>query len=296
MGTRLTGRMEIFRPLAYRPDDLVPHTGDLNYAGVARLRDGVSIERARAELAAVEKAVDSQIAGESWAIVPIVTPLQQKMTGDVRQSLIVIMAGCGRGATGALRQPGELVAVARPPAGPASLPFERRWGASRWQLATQSLAETSVIAALGGGLGILLAYLGMQRLLAAAPIDLPRLRDVSVDGRVLLFALGISALTALLFGILPALRTASSDAPYETLKSTNYANAGGPMGFASAQSAGGFRGRPVRRATGYRGIVSGELRPVDHDSARLRYRARARRRYRPAVDEIHGKRGCDALL
>jgi len=72
--------------------------------------------------------------------------------------------------------------------------------------------------------------LGLDQLLAAAPVDLPRLRDVSVDGRVLVFALGISAITALLFGILPALRIASSGAPYETLKSTSYANTGGPSG------------------------------------------------------------------
>lgn len=75
-----------------------------------------------------------------------------------------------------------------------------------------------------------MAFLGLKQLLAAAPVDLPRLRDVSVDGRVLIFALAISAFTAVLFGILPALRSASSGAPYETLKSTNYANAGGPSG------------------------------------------------------------------
>jgi predicted permease len=66
--------------------------------------------------------------------------------------------------------------------------------------------------------------------LAAAPVELPRLSSISVDGRVLLVALGISAITALLFGILPALHSASSGAPYETLKSTSYANAGGPAG------------------------------------------------------------------
>jgi predicted permease len=87
-----------------------------------------------------------------------------------------------------------------------------------------------VLAALGGGLGVVFAFLGLRPLLAAAPIDLPRLRDVSLDGRVLVFALGISALTALLFGILPALRSASSGATYETLKSNSYANVGGPSG------------------------------------------------------------------
>src|SRR5262249_15208560 len=103
-------------------------------------------------------------------------------------------------------------------------------GASRWQVARQSLAETAILAALGGGFGILLAFAGLRRMLAAMPVDLPRLGSISVDGRVLLFALGISAITAMLFGMLPALHSASSGAPYETLKSTSYANAGGPTG------------------------------------------------------------------
>jgi len=66
--------------------------------------------------------------------------------------------------------------------------------------------------------------------LAAAPVDLPRLRSISVDGSSLLFALALSAATSALFGVLPAVRSASSGAPYETLKSTSYANAGGPSG------------------------------------------------------------------
>jgi predicted permease len=103
-------------------------------------------------------------------------------------------------------------------------------GASRWQVARQSLAETTMLGALGGGLGIVLAFAVVQRMLAAAPVDLPRLGSVSVDGRVLLFALGLSAITSLLFGILPALHSASSGAPYETLKSTSNASAGGPTG------------------------------------------------------------------
>ncbi len=95
LGQRLHGRMEIFRPLAYEPGDIVPHGGDLNFAGIARLRPGVSIERARAELTAAEAAIDAQIGGDSWHIVPAIMPLQQKLTGDVRRSLMVIMAAVG---------------------------------------------------------------------------------------------------------------------------------------------------------------------------------------------------------
>jgi putative ABC transport system permease protein len=228
-GLRLTGRMEMFRPLGYQPDDAVPHGGDLNYAGIARLKPGVTIERARAELAAAEKAMDSAIGGEDWHVAPVMMPLQQKMTGDIRQSLIVLMAAVGAVLLVLCVNLANL-SMSRAAGRARESAIRTALGASRWQLARQSLAETGVLAAVGGGLGIALAFVGLQQLLAAAPFDLPRLRDVSVDGRVLFFALALSAITALLFGILPAMRSASSGAPYETLKSTAYSNAGGPTG------------------------------------------------------------------
>jgi putative ABC transport system permease protein len=228
-GKRLNGGMEMFRPLGYRPDDAVPHGGDLNYAAIARLRPGVSIERARAELTSAEAAMDAQIGASSWKIAPLVTPLQQKLTGDVRQSLIVLLAAVGAVLLVLCVNLANL-SLSRAAGRARESAIRTALGASRWQLARQSLAETGVVALLGGGLGVVCAFWSVQPLLAAAPIDLPRLREVAIDGRVLAFALGLSAITALLFGILPALRSASSGAPYETLKSTNYSNAGGPTG------------------------------------------------------------------
>ena len=229
MGKRLNGQMELFRPLAYRPNQIVPRFGDLNFAAVARLRPGVSIDGARAELAVAEAAIDAQVGGQSWHIVPTIMPLQQKLTGDVRQSLIVLMAAVGAVLAMLCVNLANL-GLSRAAARAREAAIRTALGAGRWQLARQSLAETGVLSVLGGGLGVVFALAGLQRMLAAAPVDLPRLRGVTIDGRVLVFALGISALTALLFGILPALRSASSGAPYETLKSTSYANAGGPAG------------------------------------------------------------------
>jgi len=228
-GQRLNGRMEMFRPLAYRPQDLVPHNGDLNYQAVARLRPAVSTERARAELTSAEAAIDAQSGPDSWQIIPVVTPLQQQLTGDVQQSLIVLMAAVGAVLLVLCVNLANL-SLSRAAGRARESAIRTALGASRWHLARQSLTETALLAAMGGGLGILFAFLGLKELLATAPVDLPRLREVSVDARVLVFALAMSAFTALVFGILPALRTASSLAPYETLKSTSYSNAGGPAG------------------------------------------------------------------
>jgi putative ABC transport system permease protein len=229
MGKRLSGRMEIFRTLAYRPNQIVPQNGNLNFAAIARLGRGVSLERARDELTAVQATLDAQTGATSWHIVPLMAPLQKQLTGDVRQSLIVLMAAVGVVLLVLCVNLANL-SLSRAAGRAREAAIRTALGASRWQLARQSLAETSVLAGLGGGLGVVFAFLGLQRLLAAAPVDLPRLREVAIDGRVMAFALGISALTALLFGILPALRSASSGSPYETLKSTSYANAGGPGG------------------------------------------------------------------
>jgi putative ABC transport system permease protein len=210
-GQRSSANAEMFRPLAYADGDLVPHNGDLNYQTVARLRPGVSLERAYAELASAEEAIDVQSGPDAWKIVPIVTPLQQQLTGDVRPSLIVLMAAVGAvilvlcvnlanlslsRAAGRARESAIRIAI----------------GATRWHLARQSIMETAILAAAGGGLGILAAFGGIRELLAVAPVDLPRLGEVAIDARVLFFAAGLSAVTAVLFGILPALRPASSEA------------------------------------------------------------------------------------
>jgi predicted permease len=147
LGKRLNGRMQMFRPLAYEPDEIVPHIGDLNYAAIARLRPDVSIERARAELTAAEAAIDAQIGGESWHIVPAITPLQQKLTGDVRQSLIVLMSAVGAVLLVLCVNLANL-SLSRAAGRAREAAIRTALGANRWQLARHSLAETGVLAAL----------------------------------------------------------------------------------------------------------------------------------------------------
>jgi putative ABC transport system permease protein len=102
-------------------------------------------------------------------------------------------------------------------------------GAGRAQLVRQTLTESLVLALAGGMLGIALAAWGVQLLLRAAPLDLPRLGEVSVDGRVLGFALLISLVAGVAFGILPALRSAAAH-PQEALKSGSYTTTEGRRG------------------------------------------------------------------
>src|SRR5262249_31407625 len=157
--------------------------------------------------------IDAGTGAQSWHIVPLIEPLQQKVTGDVRQSLIVLMAAVGAVLLVLCVNLANL-SLSRAAGRAREAAIRTAVGAGRCQLGKQWLAETAVLALLGGSLGVAIAFLGLKQLLLAAPVDLPRLRDVSVDGQVLMFALALSVFTAMLFGILPALRSASSGAPY----------------------------------------------------------------------------------
>jgi predicted permease len=222
VGHRLTGRMEIYRPIGYAPDDAVPHDGDLNYAAVARLRSGVSIAQARANLSAVQGSIEAET-HDHWHMTPAIAPLQQSLAGDVRQSLIVLMAAVGAVLLVLCVNLANL-SLSRAAGRARDAAIRTALGASRWQLARQSLLESGTLAVLGGGLGIFFASLGLKWLVATAPVDLPRLADVTLDGSVLGFAIAISLATALFFGVLPALRSAAAGNPYETLKSAGGAN------------------------------------------------------------------------
>jgi putative ABC transport system permease protein len=227
-GHPVAGRMEIFRPLGYEPSDATPHDGDLNYLAIARMLPGISIERAYADLRAAEASIETQI-GNVWQMIPAVAPLQKTMTGDISQSLIVLMAAVGAVLLVLCVNLANL-SLSRAAGRARDAAIRTALGASRWQLARQSLAESGALAILGGGLGVLFAALGSKWLLAAAPVDLPRLADVTVDGSVLGFALAISLATGILFGVLPALRSAAASSPYETLKSGSGANTAGRGG------------------------------------------------------------------
>jgi len=216
LGLHSDGRMEIYRTLGYEPDDTVLHTGDLNYWPVARLRPGISIARASAELNSVEEAINRKTGADSDFRATIM-PLQDKLTGNIRQSLIVLMGAVGAVLLVLCVNLANL-SLARAAGRTRDSAIRTALGASRGQLMRQSLMESAVLSAIGCAGGILLAYWGVRWLLAAAPLDIPRLADVHLDSRVLLFALAISLTTGLIFGILPALRSAASRSPFETLK------------------------------------------------------------------------------
>ena len=152
----------------------------------------------------------------------------ERIVGDVRQGLVLLMAAVGVVLMVLCVNLANL-SLARAAGRARESAIRTALGASRGRLVRQSLVESTLLALLGGALGVTLAYLGVRALLAAAPVDMPRLDEVTLDVRVLLFALGISLVTGLVFGALPALRSARS-APFETLKSGSRSNTEGRGG------------------------------------------------------------------
>jgi predicted permease len=172
---------------------------------VGRLRDGVAREAAQAELAAVMARLAERHPDTNAGLGANVVALHEQTVGNVR-SLVVLLQlavavllaiGCANVANLLLGQ-----AAGRQPEMAARVAL----GAPRERLVRQMLAETLVIAAPGGLCGLLLAVWGLDALVSFAPAELPRAQEIGIDAMVLAFTLGVTLVTALLFGIGPALR------------------------------------------------------------------------------------------
>jgi putative ABC transport system permease protein len=226
-GLAAAAKTEVFRPLGYENDDLKLHMGDFNYWVTARLRPGVSISKARAELNVVQAGISAGLP-DNLDLHASMAPLRESMVADVRQGLVLLMAAVGAVLMILWVNLANLSLVRAAGRG-RDAAIRTALGASRGRLVRQSLVESLLLALTGGALGVGLAYGGLRALIAAAPIDLPRLNEVRVDLGVLVFALAVSLAAGAVLGILPALRSAAA-APFESLKSGSRTSTEGRRG------------------------------------------------------------------
>jgi putative ABC transport system permease protein len=134
--------------------------------------------------------------------------LRDRIVETVRETLIVLMSAVGFLLLLAWVNVANLL-VARGAARQHELAIRSALGGSRWRLVRQLLVESSVLAALGGVVGLALAFVLLRVLIAYAPANLPRMEQVTLDRTSLLFALGASTLCGLVFGAFPAVQTSS---------------------------------------------------------------------------------------
>jgi predicted permease len=170
---------------------------------VARLRPGVTISDARAEMDAIARRLAATHAFNKDTGVTLVS-MREELTGQVQNSLLVLYAAVGVLLSIACFNVANLL-LARAASRRREIAIRTSLGAGRGAVMRQLLVESVLLAVAGGALGIALARWSLDALLAFAPADLLRVSELSVDRRVLSYALGLSILTGLIVGIVPAL-------------------------------------------------------------------------------------------
>jgi predicted permease len=189
-----------------------------NYFAVARLKPGVTLEEASADVARMipmeiegDPAAEAQLGLKKWfkesRIAPNLQPLKQYIIGDVDKVLWILMGGIGLVLLIACANVANLLLV-KVQGREQELAIRAALGGSPGRIAGGLLLESLVLAVIAGALGLLFAYGGLRVLIALAPSDLPRLTDIGIDGLVLLFALGVTIAAGLLFGLMLSLRYA----------------------------------------------------------------------------------------
>jgi putative ABC transport system permease protein len=174
------------------------------YFAIARLSSGVTLEQAQANMRAVSRAIARDYPSVSGWSTDLIT-LQEEAVGSMRTPLLVLLGAVGLVLLIACANVANLL-LARASARGREVAIRATLGARRWRLIRQFLCESLVLSLLGGALGVMLAYWGTDFLLAMSPRNLPRLKDVCVDGRVLGFTLLLLPCVAVVFGLVPALR------------------------------------------------------------------------------------------
>lgn len=201
--------------------------------GIGRLKASTSVQQANAELKTISDQLAKQYPEESSNFIGLATPLQERLVGSARTPLLVLLGAVGCVLLIVVANVANLL-MARATVRARELAIRAAVGADRATLMRQLLTESVVIALVGGGLGVLLAFWGVDLILALDPGEVPRVAPVSVDGWALAFAIVLSVVTGILFGVVPAWQASRPELQHTLKDNTRGATGDGQRHLARA--------------------------------------------------------------
>ncbi|MGD2120225.1 MAG: ABC transporter permease [Gemmatimonadota bacterium] len=218
---------DIWLPLHFDPRDNERRDWRGFYA-IGRLGINVSLEQARQELGAIQQGLMREYpeANQGWGLQ--LTTLHERVVGGVQSTLLLFMGAVGLVLLITCANIANLI-LARLSSREAELGIRTALGAGTGRLTGQLLTEGLILALLGGGLGLVIAWIATPLFLSLAPAGIPRLAEVAMDGQVLAFTLGLAVLATVLFGIAPVAR-ASRIRPMDSLRQSRHGKRRGVVG------------------------------------------------------------------
>jgi len=174
----------------------------------ARLKPGVTLAQARAEMATISGRLEKEYPATNRAV--LVTPLKENVVGKIEAPLLLLLGAVGFVLLIACANVAHML-LARTSDRQKEIAVRVALGAGRGRVMTQFLTENLLLAALGGGAGLLLALGGTRALVVLSPTYIPRVEMVGIDSHVVLFLLCVTVLTALAFGLMPAMHAAAGN-------------------------------------------------------------------------------------
>ncbi len=223
----LKPNFDLWTPLAF--DRAKLDREDHELVVFARLRPGVSLPQAQAEMETIVAQLKKQYPGIDQENKVRVAGLQRELTASLRPSVIILLASVGFVLLIACANVANLM-LARAATREREIALRATLGAGRRRILRQLLTESALLAFIGGALGILVAYGGLHVLRLSFPTtgrtQIPHAEWIAIDGRVLVFTLFISLLTGIIFGLAPAIQISRSEL-YESLKEGSRGSTGG---------------------------------------------------------------------
>ena len=207
-------KVDIFLPLPLGPD-AAQRRGDENYNIVVRLKPGVSVQQAQADIDIIANGIRIKDRRDSSFGMDVVG-LQKQIVGDVRRALLVLLGSVALVLLIACANVANLL-LARAAGREKEVAIRTALGAGWQQLARQLLTESVLLGLLGGAAGLLVARISLWVVRTMNPGNIPRLEEIGINGAVLAFTFGLSLATGILFGLAPAWRAIKLD-PNSSLK------------------------------------------------------------------------------